>query len=108
MRETFEQHLEKIFPGMGLRPFYLTLLSAFLLVIYFYQGSAAPRWFLLQGIQLTGINNAGFHRHVWSHLAAFVLLLIIPVLIVRISEGWRLKDLGFSVRHAKKEIVFIP
>ena len=107
MRATTEQYLEKFFPGMGLRPFYLTVLSAFLLVIYYYEGSVAPRWFLAQGIQITGIDNVNFHRHLWSHLSAVVLLLIIPLFIVSIAEGWRPNNLGFSVRNAKKEIMFV-
>ena len=92
---------------MGFRPFYITILSGLLLILFSYNSSAVPTWFIVQAIQLTGINDIAFQKHLWSNLTALILLLMIPLFIMRFTEGWRPSDLGLSICHIKKAILAV-
>ena len=96
---------ERIFPGMGWRPLWLSVVSAVCLTVYHFHGrwSAAPDWFLNFSVSLTGIRVERFHQAGWSHLLALVLLMAIPLLIAWFAEGWKPQDLGLSIRGAGSE-----
>ena len=105
MKARLEFYIEKYFPGMGLRPFYLTVLSGVLLITYYYQGRIAPAWFVHHALQFTGIDDARFQWFLWFDLSAFIILLIIPLIILKLTEGWKPSDLGLGIAHIKKGIL---
>ena len=109
MRARLEAMWERIFPGMGLRPTYLTALSTWLLCLYWYNSSArrTPEFFIDGMRDLTGITEKGFHRHLYSHLLCLVLLMIVPLIFARVVDGMKLKDLGLGFRSAGREFVVV-
>lgn len=100
--------LDRIFPDMGLRPLWLTVLSALCLVVYRYHGGlrACPEWFVPWGRSLTGIDSNLFHRFGWYHLSAFVVLMLVPLFVCRIA-GMKPTDLGLSPRKAGTEFLLV-
>ena len=101
--------LEKIFPGMGWRPLWLSAVAALCLVVYHHQGSPlnAPPWFLDASAVFTGIDALRFHQHLWGHLSAVVVLMLAPLLLCLVLEGWKPTELGLSVRGAKREFLLV-
>lgn len=118
MRRWLEERLGRIFPGMGLTPFWLTVVSTWALTLYYHHGSAgkAPVAWVDFFVDHTSVAVRDFHRHGWAHVTAFVLLMAIPLLLSRLFEGWKATDLGLRVRGAGPELlvavamwaVFIP
>lgn len=106
MRRTAEAVVEKAFPGMGWRPLWLSVLATWALVAYLNFGrlADAPAWFIEAGSALTGIEAPLFHQHGWAHLSAVVLLLLVPLTVCRLAEGWGLRELGFRLRGAGPEL----
>ena len=110
--------LERVFPGMGWRPLWMTVCATWALVIYYHHGQpqAAPDWFLETGRRLTGIENASFLMHGWAHLSALAILFIVPLGICRLFIGLGPGALGLRVRGAGREfrlvfwmwLAFIP
>lgn len=109
MRRWIETRLDRVFPGMGWRPLYLTASATWLLVLYHHHGgnSEAPWWWIEGGQDLLGIEVVEFHQHLWSHAAAVVLLMIAPLLICWFGEGWSPRDLGFRIKGAGPEIAIV-
>ncbi|MHC4959278.1 MAG: CPBP family glutamic-type intramembrane protease [Planctomycetota bacterium] len=101
--------LERVFPGMGFRPFWMTVLSAVCLVVYAHQGSTrrAPDWFLDLSREVTGVTALRFHQHLWGHVSALVVLMLVPLLAWMILERGRPTDLGLSARKAKREFLIV-
>ncbi len=101
--------VQQLFPGMGLRPLYLCALSAWLLILYHHHGGGpdAPRWFLEGSEHALGIHDRQFHEHLWAHVSALVLLMIVPLLVCWRLEGWTPRDLGFRIRGAGKEVFVV-
>ncbi len=105
MRARLEEIVQRFFPGMGLRPLYLTALATWLLVLYHHHGGGpeAPRWFLDATQRAIPVDDLEFHQHLWAHGSAVVLLLIVPLVACYWLEGWTPRDLGFRIRGAGPE-----
>jgi membrane protease YdiL (CAAX protease family) len=48
-----------------------------------------------------------FHRHLWGHLMAVLLLMLVPLALARVGAGWRARDLGLSIRGARREMLLV-
>lgn len=109
MRAYVEDLVERFLPGLGWRPLYLTACATWLMVLYHHHGGGpdAPAWFLEGSASLFGVEDGEFHRHMWSHSTAVVLLMLAPLLVCWIGEGWTPRDLGFRVRGAGPEIAIV-
>lgn len=109
MRARLEDLVQRLFPGMGLRPLYLSALAAWLLILYYHHGGGpdAPRWFLERSASTLGIDDLEFHQHLWAHLSAVVLLMIVPLVVCFWLEGWTPRDLGFRIRGAGSEMLVV-
>jgi len=101
--------LARAFPGLPWQAAWVSLVGTWLLVLYHHQGSpmAAPSWFLEGSTRLTGIAAPMFGRHLWGHLAAVALLLIVPLALARGLAGLRASDLGLSIRGARREMLLV-
>jgi membrane protease YdiL (CAAX protease family) len=101
--------LERLYPGMGWRPLWLSALATWSFVLYYHHGQPrdAPVWFLDLGTRVTGIDVPGFHQHGWAHLAAVVLLFLIPMGICWAAEGWKPTELGFRVKGIRREFLLV-
>ena len=104
-----EALLQRAFPGMGLRPLWITLLGLILLVLYYHHGMPrdAPSAFIEAATGWTGVQVPGFHKHGWAHLSAAVLLLGVPLLASRVFEGWRARDLGMVLKGTRREFLLV-
>jgi len=109
IRKALPRLAERAFPGLPWRAIWIALLGTWLLVIYYHQGGqrAAPRAFIDASRSITGIDAEMFHRHLWSHVTAVVLLMIIPLVVARVSEGWRPTELGLSVKGSGRELLVV-
>lgn len=109
MRDRLDDLVQRLFPGMGLRPLWLTVVATLGMVLYYHHGGGpdAPRWFLDGSAELFGIPHRAFHEHLWAHGAAVVLLMIIPLVLSYWLEGWTPIDLGFGMRGAGKETLVV-
>lgn len=105
MRAWLENAVQRLFPGMGARPLWLASLATILLVLYHYHGGGpdAPAWFLERSAAWMGVPHVELHRHLWAHLSALVLLMLVPLAICFAIEGWTPRDLGFRVRGTGRE-----
>ncbi|MFK7986962.1 MAG: CPBP family glutamic-type intramembrane protease [Sandaracinaceae bacterium] len=109
MRARLEAIVERLFPGMGFRPLYLTAAAAWLMVLYHHHGggSDAPDWFLDGSAQLFGVDDVQFNHHIWSHFTAVVLLMITPLVLCFVMERWTPRDLGFRIKGTGVEILVV-
>jgi membrane protease YdiL (CAAX protease family) len=100
---------ERAFPGLPWRSIWIAMLGTWLLVVYYHQGSprAAPLAFIELSRRLTGIQAEMFHRHLWGHVSAVLLLMAIPLAVTRLSEGWRPAEMGLSIRGARREMLVV-
>jgi len=102
-----QRALDRVFPGMGWRPFWISTAAALLLTLYLKHGriSKAPKAFIETLTSWTGIDIPRFHQHLYSHFVAFVLLMAIPLILAWLLERWTPKDLGFRLRGAGRELL---
>jgi len=109
VRRWIEERLDRVFPGMGWRPLYLAASATWLMVLYHHHGGTgdAPRWWIEGCDAVLGIGVEAFYRHLWSHASAVVLLMLTPLLICWLGEGWTPRQLGFRVRGAGPEIAVV-
>lgn len=109
MRDFAESIVQRLFPGMGWRPLYLTATATWLMVLYHHHGSQyeAPQWFIDGAEAATGIELLQFHQHLWSHFSAVVLLMLVPLALCWLAEGWSPRDLGFRVKGAGPELLIV-
>ncbi len=108
MAESSAGPLERVFPGMGLRPLWLTVVSALCLILYWHHGSrsACPAWFVERSRAFWDIEPLRFHEHGWSHLAAVALLMALPLVaaaVARVRPG----ELGLGIRGARRELLLV-
>jgi membrane protease YdiL (CAAX protease family) len=108
MRERAERLVERFFPGLGILPLALTLVGSTCMVLYHHHGGrdSVPTWFRRVGVALSGIDVPQFHEQGWSHLSAFVLLMLVPLLHAR-CHGLGPWELGLTVRGAGREFVLV-
>ncbi|MCA9607428.1 MAG: CPBP family intramembrane metalloprotease [Myxococcales bacterium] len=106
MRRWIEHQVDRLFPGMGWRPLWLSASATWLMVLYHHHGGTteAPEWFITRCVAWTGIPIIELHQHLWAHLSAVVLLMLIPLLLCFVAEGWTPRDLGFRVKGALPEL----
>lgn len=102
--------LDRIFPGMGLRPAGLTVLAAASLLAY---DSLSRRRWMPEAVRealeaVTGLDAPAFHVQAWAHSMAVLCLLVVPLVVSRLAWGLRARDLGFRIRGTRREwaIVF--
>ncbi|MBZ0120361.1 MAG: CPBP family intramembrane metalloprotease [Sandaracinaceae bacterium] len=109
MRATLERVVDRLFPGMGLRPLYLSALATWAMVLYFHHSGegTVPAWFLALTQSTFRIEDRVFHDHLWSHALAVVLLLVVPLGVCWLAEGWGPRELGFRVRGALPEVAIV-
>lgn len=109
MRALVESWIDRLLPGMGLRPLWLTALATIAMVLYEYHGGGAhmPEWFLRASMDLFDVPHRAFHAHLWSHASAVVLLMLVPLAACFVIEGWTPRDLGFRLRGAGKETLVV-
>ncbi len=109
MRAWLEAVVQRLFPGMGLRPLYLTALATWAMVIYYHHGGGpdAPEWFLRASEDFFDLPIQEFHRHLWAHVSAVVVLMIVPLMICFGLEGWTPRDLGFRIRGTGTEVMIV-
>jgi len=63
----------------------------------------APFWFLEGWDQWTEFGSPLIYRYWWQHTVAFVLLAPVPMAVMRVFAGWRLRDLGIRLRGSGRE-----
>ncbi len=109
MRRWLEHQIDRVFPGMGWRPLYLSAAATWLMVLYHHHGgtSDAPPWFIDRCVSLTGLQLVEFHQHLWAHGSAVVLLMLAPLLLCAVGERWSPRDLGFRLEGALPEIAIV-
>ena len=109
MRRWIELSLDRVFPGMGWRPLYLSAAATWLMVLYYHHGSSteAPEWFIRRSQALVGVELVALHQHFWAHASAVVLLMLAPLGLVWLGEGWGPRELGFRVKGALPEIAVV-
>lgn len=109
MRRQIEMLVDRLFPGMGWRPLYLCATATWLMVLYHHHGGTgeAPMWWIDTLTDVSGLDNVQFHQHLWAHSAAVLLLMVAPLLICWLGEGWTPRDLGFRVKGALPEIAVV-
>lgn len=109
MRERLEDIADRLFPGMGLRPLWLTALATLALTAYHYHGggSEAPALFVERSTALFGVAHRSFHEHLWAHTSAVVLLMLAPLALCFWIEGWTPRDLGFRLRGTGRETLVV-
>ena len=109
MRAVLESVVARLFPGMGLRPLWMTMLATWAMVLYHHHGggSEAPSWFIDRTRSIFDVDDLVFHQHLWSHATAVVLLMIVPLLAGWAFEGWTPRDLGFRIRDAGPETLVV-
>ncbi len=109
MRDRLEHIVQRLFPGMGLRPLWMTVLASLALVLYYHHGGGdeAPEWFVARSTAWLSIPHRAFHEHLWSHALAVMLLMIVPLIAGWRLEGWTPRDLGFGVRGAGRELLVV-
>lgn len=109
MRAHLEELTERYFPGMGFRPLYMSAAASWLLMLYQYHGGQPhmPEWFHEASSAVFGFELVAFHQHMWSHLSCVVLLMLAPLLMCWVMEGWTPRDLGFRVKGAGLETLVV-
>ncbi|MFT7520016.1 MAG: membrane protease YdiL (CAAX protease family) [Kiritimatiellia bacterium] len=109
MRQKLDRLVDRAFPGMGIRPVYLTVISTWLMVLYWYwsRSSRVPNWFIGTMVDWTGIHNTGFHKHLWSHLVCFVLLALTPAIFVWFTDRMTFRELGLGFRKSGREFLIV-
>ncbi len=109
IRDQLDAWADRLSPGMGGRPLYLMVIAALALVLYHHHGAphAAPAWFLEGAASISGIEVESLHRHLWSHVSAVVLLMLAPLAIVWIAEGWGPGELGLSIPRSARELALV-
>lgn len=109
MRSQVEELVDRLFPGMGWRPLYLTASATWLMVLYFHHGGGpdAPAWFIEASRSVFEVEPLEFHQHMWAHGSAVVLLLLAPLAICWFGEGWSPRDLGFRLRGTGLETLVV-
>ncbi|MCZ7687616.1 MAG: CPBP family intramembrane metalloprotease [Sandaracinaceae bacterium] len=109
MRDRLDDLVQRLFPGMGLRPLWLTAFASVAMVLYYHHGGGpnGPRWFIEGSTELFDVPHRAFHEHLWAHLAAVVLLMLAPLAASYWLEGWTPLDLGLGVRGAGKELLVV-
>ena len=104
-----ERWLDEQFPGMGLRPTSLTIVATLLLSVFWIY--SAPRYvpdgLVTFGIELTGIQAPNFHRHLYSHTLAALLLLVIPLIYNRFTLRLSFAELGLGMKKAGREFILV-
>ncbi len=106
MRATLSAARDRWFPGLTARATWITVLGAFMLILYYHHGliDRAPDWFVGGAPAWTGLEHKPkFHRHLWGHLSAAVMLMGVPLLYAWAFEGLRPHDLGFRLRGTRRE-----
>jgi membrane protease YdiL (CAAX protease family) len=109
VRAWLDERVNRFFPGMGIRPLYLAAFATWAMVLYHHHGGGpdAPQWFIVRSTELFHYQNRLFHQHLWAHLSAVVVLMLAPLLLCWIFEGWTPIDLGFRVRGAGREVLIV-
>lgn len=107
MREKLEDIVQTLFPGMGLRPLWLTAVATLAMVAYHYHSTDPPAFFVEWASELLDIPHRRFHQHLWSHLTAVVLLMLVPLVMCFWLEGWTPRDLGLGVRGSGRETLIV-
>lgn len=109
MAEKLDRLLDRIYPGMGVRPLWMTFVAALCLIVYEHHGNfgSMPAWFLDRMRSLTGIEHQRFHEHGWSHCVAVVVLMLTPMILTWILARVNPLELGLGVRKAGKEILLV-
>lgn len=109
MRSKLESLVGTLFPGMGLRPLWLSSLATLAMVVYSYHGSGpdVPEWFIERSTALFDVPHRSFHEHLWAHASAVVVLMLVPLAACYWLEGWSPRDLGFRVRGTGRETLIV-
>ena len=109
LRETLDGWVDKVFPGMGIRPVYLTIIASTVMILYWYwsRSSLMPDWFLDTAVQLTGVTDKAFHGRLWGHFLCLVLMGIVPTVITLVTDRMGLGEMGLGVRKAGREFLIV-
>ena len=109
MYDRLQTWLDAQFPGMGLRPAYLTCLATLSMCVYWLYGRNryAPDWFVDGLRDLTGISSANFHRYFWAHLACFVIMMLVPLVVTWFTDRMTPRELGLGIKGAGREFVIV-
>lgn len=91
--------------GLGWRPIAMAGLCSAVYLAYWVAARNRPDAFVELARELTGISSADFHKHLWRHGSAFLLLMLIPLCYARFVEGIRWRELGLGIRGARREIL---
>ncbi len=100
--------VERFFPGLEPRTLALGTFMALTLTIYWRHGSIekAPRALLSRVAHALGSSTPQLFHHFYAHLAALVLLFIVPLGVARLA-GLGPRDVGLGVRGAAREFALV-
>lgn len=100
--------VQRFFPGLEARTLALGSFVALILTIYWRHGSGdrVPRALVARVAAVVGTSPPQFAHHIYSHLAALVLLFLVPLAVARLV-GLRPRDLGLGVRGAGRELLLV-
>lgn len=100
--------VQRFFPGLEARTLLLGSFVALILTLYWRHGSVTriPRVLLAPVVAVVGKSTPQLAQHVYSHLAALVLLFLVPLGVARLV-GLRPRDLGLGARGAGRELLLV-
>jgi membrane protease YdiL (CAAX protease family) len=109
MSTRIQHWLDRYLGGVRWRPLWLSMFAAAMLIAYVYQGQQwRPEWFFEWGpSQLFGVRAPKLDRFLWSHLTGAVTLLVAPLAVCWLVEGWRPSELGFRLRGTGREFALV-
>lgn len=97
------------FPDLEAHPVGLTAMSMAMLTIYI--EVSRRRWMPEAWVEwvesVTGFDNFQLARYWWKDSMCALLLMVIPLIIMRLAAGWKLRDLGFRLRGTLSEFKLV-
>lgn len=109
LRRELDRLVDRVFPGMGIRPVYLTSIATLMMCVYWYwsRKSRVPDWFFDTMTGVTGLDDPQFHATAWRHLMCLILLAIVPTVFTVITDRSTLSGLGLGIKQSGREFLLV-
>jgi membrane protease YdiL (CAAX protease family) len=111
LRPTRRQPLNWIrrrFPELEGRPTFITVAACVLLIVYSYHGKPGDyAEYFLDGARTSDRDLSGYYSYCYSHLAAVVILMAVPLVLIKwpLRDGWL--DYGLRLRGTRREFLIV-